>query len=124
MHTYIHTYTRVPNWVYLKSKFGIIHEKKYRESVQYKSKELSNHHHWLRSNPEERSSQLIRDGSLKSRIIQMYSEGKGKAIPLQAWTGPEGSKKVEAPRFQDSRHMKVVRLLALHTGRLYHPPPH
>jgi len=44
-------------------------------------------------------------------------KGKGKAIPLQAWRGPEGS--VEAPRFQDSRHMKVVRLSTLRTGRLY-----
>jgi hypothetical protein len=26
---------------------------------------------------------------------------------------------VEAPRFLDNRHMKVVRLSALHTGRLY-----
>ena len=47
--------------------------------------------------------------------------GKGKAIPLQAWTGPEGSRKVEAPRFQDNRHMKVVRLSALRTNRLYPP---
>ena len=28
---------------------------------------------------------------------------------------------VEAPRFQDNRHMKVVRLSALRTGRLYPP---
>jgi hypothetical protein len=42
---------------------------------------------------------------------------KGKAIPLQTWTGQE----VEAPRFQDSRHMKVLRLSALRTGRLYPP---
>jgi len=42
----------------------------------------------------------------------------GKAIPVPAWTGPRVSG-VEAPRFQDNRHMKVVRLLALHTGRLY-----
>jgi len=49
------------------------------------------------------------------------SKGKGKAIPLQAWTGPEGFKEVEAPRFQDNRHMKVVRLPALRTGRLYLP---
>ena len=28
---------------------------------------------------------------------------------------------VEAPRFQDNRHMKVVRLSALRTGRLYRP---
>ena len=27
----------------------------------------------------------------------------------------------EATRFQDNRHIKVVRLLALHTGRLYPP---
>ena len=44
--------------------------------------------------------------------------GKGKAVPLQAWTGPEGSKKLRFPDFvtaaQDS-----VRLSALRTGRLY-----
>ena len=28
----------------------------------------------------------------------MYSKGKGKAVPLQAWTGPEGSRKL---RLQD-----------------------
>jgi len=44
---------------------------------------------------------------------------KAKAIPLQAWTGPEGFQEVEAPRFQDNRHIKVVRLSALRTGRLY-----
>jgi hypothetical protein len=32
---------------------------------------------------------------------------------------PLGFRKVEAPRFQDSWHMKVVKLSALHTGRLY-----
>jgi len=42
---------------------------------------------------------------------------KGKAIPLQAWTGPEGSRR--SPRFQDHRDMKVVRLSTLRTGRLY-----
>ena len=30
-----------------------------------------------------------------------------------------GFPEVEAPRFQDSRHMKVVRLSALRTGLLY-----
>jgi hypothetical protein len=39
--------------------------------------------------------------------------GKGKAIQLQAWAGPEGSK------FQNNRHMKAVWLSAIHTGRLY-----
>jgi len=32
---------------------------------------------------------------------------------------PRGFQEVEAPRFQDSRHMKVVRLSALRTDRLY-----
>jgi len=41
---------------------------------------------------------------------------KAKAIPLQAWTGPESSRRL---RFPDIRHMKVVRLSALRTGRLY-----
>jgi len=50
----------------------------------------------------------------------LYS-GKSKATPLQAWTGPEGSRRLSVPRFQDSRQMKVVRLSALHTGRLYAP---
>jgi hypothetical protein len=32
---------------------------------------------------------------------------------------PSGFQEVEAPRSQDNRHMKVVRLSALRTGRLY-----
>ena len=32
---------------------------------------------------------------------------------------PWGFQEVEAPRFQDNRHMKMVRLSALRTGRLY-----
>ena len=32
---------------------------------------------------------------------------------------PRGFQAVEAPRFHDNRHMKVVRLSALRTGRLY-----
>jgi hypothetical protein len=27
-------------------------------------------------------------------------KGKGKAIPLQAWTGPEGSRKLQLPYFK------------------------
>jgi len=33
--------------------------------------------------------------------------------------GPRGFQEVEAPRFQDNRHMKVVGLSDLCTGRLY-----
>jgi len=46
---------------------------------------------------------------------------KSKAIPIQAWTGPEGSSRLRLPEFQDNQHMKVVSLSALRTGRLYPP---
>jgi len=29
-------------------------------------------------------------------------KGKGKAVPLHAWTGPEGSLEVNDPRFHDN----------------------
>ena len=50
------------------------------------------------------------------RAVQKQENwGKGKAIPLQSWRFQE----VEAPRIQDSPYMKVVRLSALRTDRLY-----
>jgi len=45
--------------------------------------------------------------------------GKGKTIPVQASTGPEGFKEFEAPTFHDSRYIKMVRLSSICTGRLY-----
>ena len=52
-------------------------------------------------------------------LVQPLTEmSKGKAVPLQAWTGPEGSRKLGLPDFvtpaQDSG-----RLSTLHTGCLY-----
>jgi len=38
---------------------------------------------------------------------------KGTTIAVWAWTDPE---EVEASRFQDNQHMKVIRLSALITG--------
>ena len=32
-------------------------------------------------------------------FIQGKGKGKGKAVPLQAWGGPEGSRKLESPDF-------------------------
>jgi len=29
-----------------------------------------------------------------------YLKGKGKAIPLPAWTGPEGSRRLKVPHFK------------------------
>ena len=46
---------------------------------------------------------------------------KGQAIPVQAYYRPLGFQEAEAPRYLDSRHMKVVRLSGLRTGRLYSP---
>jgi hypothetical protein len=44
--------------------------------------------------------------------------GRGKAVPLQAWSGPEGSRK---SRFTDfvTTAQDGGRLSALRTGRLY-----
>ena len=46
-------------------------------------------------------------------------KGKGKAVPLKARYGQEGSRKFKLPDFHNILHMKVVRLSALHTGCLY-----
>jgi hypothetical protein len=43
---------------------------------------------------------------------------KGKAIPVTGLDRLWGFQVVDAPRFQDSRHMKVVSLSALRTGHL------
>jgi hypothetical protein len=47
-------------------------------------------------------------------------KGKGKAVPLQAWSGPEGSRKLKVPDFMKTAQDggKVVSL----THRLPLPP--
>jgi len=47
--------------------------------------------------------------------------GKGTEIPVKAYYRPRGLKEVEAPRFQNSQHLKMVRLSALFTGCLFPP---
>jgi len=47
-----------------------------------------------------------------------HLEGKGKAVPLQAWTGPEGSRKLRFPDFVTTAQ-DDGRLSALRTCRLY-----
>jgi hypothetical protein len=49
----------------------------------------------------------------KLRVIR-----KGKVVPLQAWTGPVGSKKLRFPDFVTAAQ-DGGRLSALSTGRLY-----
>jgi len=43
---------------------------------------------------------------------------EGKAVPLQAWSGPVGSRKLKLPDFV-TMAQDGGRLSALHTGRLY-----
>jgi hypothetical protein len=35
-----------------------------------------------------------------SKECSKHVKGKGKAIPLQAWTGPEGSRRLRLPDFK------------------------
>ena len=51
------------------------------------------------------------------KILKIYTTGK--VIHVTDLDRSWGFQEVEAPRFQDSRHMKAVRLSALSTGRLY-----
>jgi hypothetical protein len=41
--------------------------------------------------------------------------------PITGLDRPIGFQEAEAPRFQENRHIKVVRLSALRNGRLYPP---
>jgi hypothetical protein len=50
-----------------------------------------------------------RMGSLRIHMVKVK----------QSYYRPWGFQEVEAPRFQDSRHMRMVGLSALSTGRLY-----
>jgi len=34
-----------------------------------------------------------------STILLLHQKGKGKPVPLQAWSGPEGSRKLRFPDF-------------------------
>ena len=39
------------------------------------------------------------DALLESHLVVVNMETKGKAVPLQAWSGPEGSRKLRFPDF-------------------------
>jgi len=51
-------------------------------------------------------------------FLALLSKSKSKAVPLQAWTGPEVSRKLRLPHFVTTAQ-HVGRLSALRTGRLY-----
>ena len=65
---------------------------------------------------------IVYDKLLKPRQsfrITLY-EGKDKAVPLQAWSGPEGSRKLRFPDYMTTAQ-DGGRLSALRTG-CYLPP--
>ena len=64
---------------------------------------------------------VTRKELMVARFQRDVEKGEGKAIPVTDLNRLRGFQEVEASRFQDSRHMKVVRLSALRTGRLYSP---
>jgi hypothetical protein len=53
------------------------------------------------------------------RLRAFLPRVKGKAIPLQTRTGPEGSRRLRLPDYLDNWQMNVVRMSALSNGRLY-----
>jgi hypothetical protein len=56
--------------------------------------------------------------TVKNEPSEFYFN-RGKVInPITGLDRPLGFQEVEAPRFLGNRHMKVVRLSALRTGRL------
>jgi len=70
---------------------------------------------------------------LLQKYITMHSptsvkEGKSVNLSKDRWSNPytcldrpRGFQRVEAPTFQDNRHMKLVQLSVLRTGRFYFP---
>jgi len=48
---------------------------------------------------EKCTSSILRLKGSKNSLITGRVKGKGKAVPLQAWSGPEGSRKLRFPDF-------------------------
>jgi hypothetical protein len=67
-------------------------------------------------------SETLKVSLNKNRVYccEYKRKDKGKPIPLQAWTGPECSRRLRLTGFKTIGN-EGVRLSALRTGRLYPP---
>jgi len=64
------------------------------------------------------SVETCSSGIICEIIVRLLVIVKGKAVPLQSWSGPEGSRKLRFPDFVTTAQ-DGGRLSALCTGRLY-----
>ena len=67
---------------------------------------------------------FAKKGKAEKNFMQLVAKRsetlfQGKAIQLQAWTGPQNSRTLRISEFLENRQVKVVRLSALCTSRLY-----
>ena len=66
------------------------------------------------------SGDILPSTSSENFLLEWPLKVKGKSVPVQPWTGPEGSRRLRLPDFKQSAH-EGVRLSALSTGPLYPP---
>jgi len=70
------------------------------------------------SNPDE--GEIFSNPAMGPHPASCTMGKKGTAVPLQAWTGPEGSRKLRFPDFMTTAQ-DDGRLSALRTGRFLPP---
>ena len=77
---------------------------------------------WAHGCPKhvEKRNKYIKQNCAPTSFLMLTRNGKGKSVPLQAWSGPEGSRKLRFPDFMTTAQEsgKVVSL----THRLHLPP--
>jgi hypothetical protein len=61
---------------------------------------------------------ILMHGMEHKKFIKFIYSVKCKAIPVEAYIGPEGSRRLRVPGFSDNWQIKVARLSALCTGHL------
>jgi hypothetical protein len=62
---------------------------------------------------------MSNDALICEQLQNVWKQHKKKLSHYRPWAGPWGSRRLRLPGFLDNRHLKVLRLSALRTGRLY-----